>query len=275
MYWFAVVLVPRCDTIVKYMTSQSQLTCIVVDDEVLGRTALRTAIVSDKELVIVGEARDGQSAYDLIVEQTPKMLFLDIVMPDMSGLELLQLLRSEAVPIPTVVFVTAWDRYALQAFEEQAADYLLKPFDEQRFRRACGNAKKRARAELAAQSGTRIDALLTRFQSGRIAVRERGRITFIDLELIDWIEADANYLRIHVGKDVHITRETLQAFESRLPNDRFLRVHRSAIVNTARIAEVQPWYTGEYVIKLDSKRELTLTRTYRDKFFSTMKSLSR
>jgi len=257
------------------MTGNIQLTCVIVDDEPLGRCALRAAIEADPELTIIGEAVDGQSAYELISRKPPSLLFLDIEMPEMSGLELLQLLRSEDIPMPTVVFVTAWDHYALQAFEAQAVDYLLKPFDQERFRRACQTAKTRARAQQALRSAPDIDALLARFKSGRIAVRKKGRIFFVDLASIEWIEADANYLRIHVNNEVHTTRETLQAFEARLPLDRFLRVHRSAIVNLARVAGVQPWYTGEYILTLDTGCEVTLTRTYREKFFAAMKQLSR
>jgi two-component system, LytTR family, response regulator len=256
------------------MTAHRKLTCVIVDDETLGRNAIRQVLAQDPDVNIVGEATNAETAYDLIESTHPDLLFLDIEMPEMSGLELLQLLRSEGVRMPTVVFITAWDQYAIRAFEAQAVDYLLKPFDDQRFRRACEVAKMRARADHAVHAA-RLDAVLSGMQTGRIAIRKKGRISFIDIDVIDWVEADANYLHIHVGSETHVTRETMHSFETRLQGHRFARVHRSAIVNIARIREVEPWYTGEHVLKLDNGRELTLTRTYRDKFFATMNSVTR
>jgi two-component system LytT family response regulator len=246
------------------------LKCVVVDDEDLGRSVLTSAIAEDRDLVVVGEAANGQEAFTLIQEQVPDLLFLDIEMPGISGFELLEMLRFEGVSAPVTVFVTAYDRYALQAFEEHAVDYLLKPFDEVRFRKAVDVAKQRARADKRADS--RIQELLASVRTSRIAVRSQGRISFVRLETIDWVEARGNYLVLHVGAAEHLIRETMHSFEERLAAFPFVRIHRSAIVNIDRIVELQPWYTGEYIVRLDTGKELTLSRTYRDSLLSLIRN---
>jgi two-component system LytT family response regulator len=246
------------------------LKCVVVDDEDLGRSVLRSAIAEDRDLLIVGEAANGQGAFTLIQEQLPDLLFLDIEMPVISGFELLEMLRFEGIRAPITIFVTAYDRYALQAFEEHAVDYILKPFDEARFRKAVQVAKQRAWADK--QADSRIQDMLASVRTSRIAVRSQGRINFVRLQDIDWVESNGNYLTLHVGNATHVIRETMNSFEERLASFPFVRIHRSAIVNIDRIAELQPWYTGEYIVRLDSGKELTLTRTYRDNLLSLVRT---
>ena len=246
------------------------LKCVIVDDETLGRSALKTAIADDRDLVVVGEAENGQEAFAVIQEHQPDLLFLDIEMPIMSGFELLEMLRFEGIPAPVTIFVTAYDRYALQAFEEHAVDYLLKPFDEARFAKAIAVAKQRAWADK--QADPRLQDLLASVRTSRIAVRSQGRISFIRLETIDWVEAKGNYLVLHVGSAEHLIRETMRAFEERLVSFPFVRIHRSAIVNIDRITELQPWYTGEYIVRLDTGKELTLSRTYRDTLLALIRN---
>jgi two-component system LytT family response regulator len=158
------------------------ITCVVVDDEPLARSAIRRLVAADSELSLVGEASDGEEAFEAISNARPQLLFLDIQMPEMSGIELLQRLRGEGIPIPAVVFTTAWDRYAVQAFEEQAADYLMKPIDDKRFMRAVAVAKARIRAATPAHAAENIIGATA---PDRIAVRSKGRITLLPLEHID------------------------------------------------------------------------------------------
>src|SRR5512140_2883178 len=247
-----------------------KLTCIFVDDEELGRAALREAVTADPELQLVGEANDGECALGMIKQKKPDIVFLDIEMPEMNGFELLEALKEEEAQIPTVVFVTAWDHYALKAFDAQAVSYLLKPFDEPRFKRAASVAKSRVLADRSMNAEHRVNTLLSAIRTERIAIRTNGRVVFLPLESIDWVEADGNYLRLHTATFAHLIRGTMQSFESRLTGLPFVRVHRSAIVNLHRIKEVEAWHTGEYIIRLHSGKEVTMTRTYRDKFFAIM-----
>src|SRR5262249_33943914 len=157
---------------------------------------------------------------------------------------------------------TAYDQYAIKAFDASAVDYLLKPFDEERFRKAVRAARKRLSAERQEQQGRVLEQFFAQRQSQRIPIRSKGgRIYFVRAKDIEWIEAEGNYLRLHVGKDEHLVRETMQSFEARLAGMPFARIHRSAIVNLEVIREVEPWYTGEYIVRLLNGKELTLSRT--------------
>jgi two-component system LytT family response regulator len=243
----------------------SDLKCMIVEDEALGRALLRNMILEDSELTLVAEVENGQEAYAQIQQRQPDLLFLDVETPGLSGLELLEALRFVGLPVPTTIFVTAYDKYALKAFEVHAFDYLLKPFDEPRFKHAIEGAKARARADqmVKSQGAEGTDNLLANARNPRIAVRSNGKITLLRLDTIDWIEASGNYLLLHVGKTTHAIRETMQSFAQKLSRFPFARIHRSTIVNLNRISDIQPWYTGEYVVRLDTGAELTMTRTYR------------
>ncbi|HBY64304.1 MAG TPA: DNA-binding response regulator, partial [Solibacterales bacterium] len=189
-------------------------------------------------------------------------------MPEMDGFELLARLDLNACPL--VVFVTAYDDYALKAFEFHAFDYLLKPFDRLRFDKTMERALARLQPAMAGQVDERLLALLTEMQTRRgdmerLAVKNGGRVMFVRTEEIDWIEAADNYVCLHVGTETHLLRETMNAIESRLDPKRFLRIHRSTIVNLDRIKELQPWFRGDYMVILRTGAKLTLSRSYRDK----------
>jgi two-component system, LytTR family, response regulator len=221
---------------------------LIVDDEPLARQRLRRLLEADPDIVILGECGDGQQAVTDLRQLRPDLVFLDVQMPVLDGFGVLQALGG--TPLPTVIFVTAHDRYALKAFEVHALDYLLKPFDKARFGAALERAKTQVRQGSAAALDERLQELLQTVQprrSGpeRLIVRSSGRIYFVRTEDIDWIEAAANYVRLHVGKEDHLLREGLTALEKKLDPGRFVRIHRSTIVNLERIQELQPAFHGD------------------------------
>jgi two-component system LytT family response regulator len=172
--------------------------------------------------------------------------------------------------MPAVIFVTAYDRYALQAFEVHALDYLLKPFDRPRFQKALAHAREQLAREKTAGLNDRLVALLedapgSKKTLDRLVIKSAGRVFFVKTDEIDWIEAAGNYARIHVGSESHLLRETMSALEEKLDGNKFVRIHRSTIVNLERIQELQPWFHGDYVVILRNGRQLTLSRGYRQR----------
>jgi len=241
---------------------------LIVDDEPLCRERLRTLLADDPDFTIVGECGDGAEAVATLRETPCDLVFLDVQMPVMDGLEVVEAIGPERMP--TVIFVTAYDRYALRAFEVQALDYLLKPFDRERFEKALGRAKAHVQRDQSAEASRQLLALLGDTRPGRkhlerLVIKSGGRIFFLKMEEIDWIEAAGNYLRLHVGSETHLLRETMNALEGRIDPERFLRIHRSTIVNIERIREIQPLFHGDYVVLLRDGTELTLSRTYRQR----------
>jgi two-component system, LytTR family, response regulator len=227
---------------------------VIVDDEPLARERLRALLEREAEIEIVGECADGRTAVEIISKEAPDLVFLDIQMPELDGFGVLAELQGKRMP--AVVFVTAYDRFALKAFEVHALDYLLKPFDRERF-------------EKAQDLGTKISSLLADLKpeakvGDRLAVKTSGRVVFVKLEEIDWIEAADNYVNIHVGQTSHLLRETMASLEQRLPTKNFIRISRSAIVNMDRVKELQPLFHGEYAVILRNGARLTLTRGYRE-----------
>jgi two-component system LytT family response regulator len=193
-------------------------------------------------------------------------------MPELDGFEVIKALEATH---PLVIFTSAFDEYALRAFEVHAFDYLLKPFDRKRFRESLRRAKVQLARELSEAPDDRLYALFEQFTNGRrspdrVAIRTNGRVVFVKVEDIDWIEASDNYVCLHCGKDTHVLRETMSQAESRLDPARFLRVHRSAIVNLDRIRELQPWFRGDYRVILRDGTELTLTKSHREKLESRL-----
>ncbi|HEU4521887.1 MAG TPA: LytTR family DNA-binding domain-containing protein [Thermoanaerobaculia bacterium] len=245
-----------------------KITCVVIDDEPLSRQLLERFAGDVEELDLIGTAADGPEAIDLILRRRPDVAFLDVQMPEASGFDVLDAIPAEARPV--VVFITAYDAYALRAFDAQAIDYLLKPFDRERFQRAVQAALARIGVERRARYADKLERLLADRKSRRIVIRSEGRMLLVPASDIDWVEARGNYIRIHVGQAQHAIRSTLRDFTEKLPPSLFVRIHRSAIVNVTRIAEVRPWYTGEYVIVMTNGRELTLSKTFRDAFFETL-----
>lgn len=240
---------------------------IVVDDEPLARERLMKLLRAESEIEIVGEAANGRAAVDLLRQEKPALVFLDVQMPELDGFgALAELDESER---PAVVFVTAYDKFALKAFEVHAIDYLLKPFDKARFqtalRRALDHLARQQPDKMQEQLSALLSELRPASQSDRIAVKSDGRVVFIKMSDIDWVEAADNYVSLHVGKESHLVRETMNNIETRLPRDRFIRISRSTIVNMERIKELQPMFHGEYAVILRDGTRLTLSRSHRDK----------
>lgn len=243
---------------------------IIADDEPLARERIRTLLAGDREVDIVGECGSGLEAIAAIRNLGPDLLFLDVQMPELDGLEILRKVGAGAVP--AVIFVTAYDQYAIQAFEVHALDYLLKPFDRDRFGRALARAKAHLAAGRRSDLEHRLNALMSDFQAlrapryaDRLVIKGAGRVFFLKVDEIDWVEAEGNYVRLHVGAESHMIRETMHSLESRLDPGMFLRIHRSYMVNVDRVKELKPWFRGEYVVRLRDGRELTLSRGYRDR----------
>ncbi len=241
---------------------------LIVDDEPLARQRLRKLLDADPDIAILGECGDGQQAVTDLRTLRPDLVFLDVQMPVLDGFGVLAALAGTVLPV--VIFVTAHDRYALKAFEVHALDYLLKPFDKSRFAAALERAKTQVRQGSAQALGARVQELLESVQGHRpglerLVVKSAGRIYFVRIADIDWIEAAGNYVRLHAGKDDHLLRESLTALEGKLDPGRFVRIHRSTIVNLERIRELQPAFHGDYVIILHDGTELALSRSCRDK----------
>lgn len=239
---------------------------LIVDDEPLSRRRLRDLLASETDFELVGECGDGLEAMARLRSQSCDLVFLDVQMPGLDGLEVARRLAMGRGP--AIIFVTAYDCYALPAFEVHAVDYLLKPFDRERFRKALvwaraaiGRDQRGEPAELPA--ATLADLRGDRQPLERVTIKSSGRIYFVKTAEIDWIEAAGNYLRLHVGDATHSLRETMNTLEARLDPDRFWRIHRSTIVNVDRIRELQPLFHGDYVVILHDDTELTLSRTYR------------
>lgn len=239
---------------------------LIVDDEPLGRERIRSLLRRDPDIEVVGECGDGRQAIAAIDDLRPDLLFLDVQMPEIDGFAVLEAIRPERMP--SIVFVTAYDRYAVKAFEVHALDYLLKSFDRERFQAAVGRAKDSVRRARDGQVTEKIAGLLESLQERqkfltRILVRSSARIIFLPVDELDWAEAADNYVRLHAGKDAHLVRETLQAFARRLDPATFLRIHRSTVVNVNRIRELRPLFHGDYAVRLKDGTELTLSRRFR------------
>ena len=241
---------------------------LIVDDELLARERVHQLLLQEPEIEIVGECSNGREAVGVIQEKRPDLIFLDVQMPELDGFGVLQAISSG--PMPVVVFVTAHDKFALRAFEFHAVDYLLKPFDRSRFQAALQRALEQVRQRQSGALDERLSNLLAGLQSPpkppeRLAVKSNGRVVFVRIEDIDWIEAADNYVDLHVGKQSHLLREKMSALESRLPPEKFVRISRSTIVNIERLKELQPLYHGTYAVILQDGTKLTLSRNYRDK----------
>jgi two-component system LytT family response regulator len=246
---------------------------LIVDDEPLARRRLRTLLDADPEVTVVGESGDGERALADVRTLRPDLMFLDVQMPILDGFGVLEALAEG--PLPAVIFVTAHDRYALKAFEVHALDYLLKPFDRDRFAAALQRAKAQVRRGQSPAVDQQLRELLQAVQdrrqvAERLAVKSGGRVYLVRVEDIDWIEAASNYVRLHVGKEEHLLRDTLAGLESRLDPARFVRVHRSTIVNIDRIRELQPGFHGDHVIILRDGTELALSRSCREKLEASL-----
>jgi two-component system LytT family response regulator len=236
---------------------------MVVDDEPLARETLRLLLSEDPEVEVVGEA-SGLAAAELILKTRPDLLFLDVHMPEVDGFELLRLIGPNRVP--AVIFVTAFDQYALKAFEVHALDYLLKPFDDVRFADTLRRAKERLRGSGDPLTGALRDLLASRERVQRFLVRVRDKVVCVQTSDIDWVEAADDYVSIHAGGKAYLLRETMGDVEKRLDPAQFFRTHRSAIVNVRRVREIHPLFRGDAVVVLADGTQVKLSRTRREEF---------
>jgi two-component system, LytTR family, response regulator len=238
---------------------------LIVDDESLARERLRQLLQAEPEIEIVGECADGRAAVEEVRRTPPDLMFLDVQMPELDGFGVLQEIDPQTAPV--VVFVTAFDKFALRAFEVHAVDYLLKPFDRERFQKALARAIEQVRHRTDNALVERQAALIAELKAPRkredsIAVKSGGHATWVKLEEIDWIGSADNYAELHVGAKSHLLRETLGALEARLPPREFMRISRSAIVNVSRIKKLDRKFYGGYELTLQDGTTVTMSRRY-------------
>jgi two-component system LytT family response regulator len=241
---------------------------VVADDEPLARERLRMLLHNESWIELIAECQDGPEAIRAIQELQPDLVFLDVQMPGATGFDVIEAVGPSRMP--AVVLVTAYDRYALRAFDVRALDYLLKPFDRERFQQALARARQHVQQETRGELERRLLELVHDLREpqqrvDRFVVKSAGRVYFVRTDEIDWIEAAGNYVKLHVGTEAHLLRETMTAIESQLDSDVFFRIHRCHIVNIERVQELQPWFNGEYVVCLRTGARLTLSRGYREK----------
>jgi two-component system, LytTR family, response regulator len=243
---------------------------LIVDDEPHARTRLRQLLAGETDFEIVAECSNGRQAVETAGKEKPDLMFLDVQMPRLNGFDVCAALGNTSAPVPLVVFVTAYDQYALRAFDVHAMDYLLKPFDRERFRKTLERVRSQLGRRAGEETQNRLAALLTDLRSNsqrpdRLVFKENGRVIFLRAETIDWIEADGNYVKLHSGNDLHHVRETLAGLEAQLPMEKFMRISRSTIVNLDRIRELQPMFYGDYTVLLHSGAKLSMSRNFRDR----------
>jgi len=249
------------------------LQTLIVDDEPLARQGLRMLLAEDADVAAIHEANDGRAAVAAIRSKRPDLVFLDVQMPEMDGFAVVREIGAESMP--AVVFVTAHDQYAIQAFEINALDYLLKPVTRERFAQALARAKGRLASQATDEPSRRILSLLETIAAPhrtvkRLAVRSAGRTLFVDLADVDWIEAAENYVKLHVGRSGHLLHVAMNTLERSLDPQTFVRIHRSIIVNVERIQSLEPAVHGEYVVTLRNDVRLRSGRTYSE----TLKALA-
>jgi two-component system, LytTR family, response regulator len=242
---------------------------LIVDDEPLARDRVKRFLRDESDLEIVGECGNGVDAVASIKQNKPDLVFLDIQMPEKNGFEVIKALSGKT--LPTVVFVTAYDQYALQAFDVHALDYLLKPFTRERIHRAVTRAREQIENRRIGNIDERLVSLIADLKGEkkyleRLVVKSVGRVFFLKTDEIDWIEAAGNYVKLHVGRESHMIRETMNGIEAKLDPDKFLRIHRSTVVHIDRIRELQPMFSGDYAVILRDGNELALSRNYRERF---------
>lgn len=255
-----------------------KLSVLVVDDEPIARQAILRLLRDDPDITEITECGDGQSAVEAIRAQSPDLVFLDIQMPAMGGLDVFRTVGFERMP--ATVFVTAYEQYAVRAFEANAVDYLVKPFNRDRFAHALARAKGRVATPVATADASShiiqaLDALRRRDDYlERIPIRESEQVTFVDVDDIVWIKASRNTVLIHLPDRVHEMRETMASLAERLDPRQFARVHRSAIVNVRRVQTVHPWFNGYHVVTMDTGQKLRMSR-YQQEAFLKLVSIQR
>jgi two-component system LytT family response regulator len=277
------------------------LRVLVVDDEPIARRRVLRLLRLEDDIEVIADVGSGREAIEVIHRERPDLVLLDVQMPDVDGFGVVEALGIDQMP-PTI-FVTAFNEYAVRAFDVHAIDYLLKPFDTERFRSAFTRARSHLEQLSSAEQGRKIRALLEQVlgEGGvpaingerpataatgnghapprhrfvdRLMVKHDGRVFFVKVTDVDWFEASGNYVRIHVGKASHLIRDTMQRVEGQLDPSMFVRIHRAVIVNLDRIRELQPWFAGDYVVILRDGRQLKLSRTYREQLHNRMQRLA-
>ena len=241
---------------------------LVADDQPMARERLVSLLAAEPGVEVAGTASTGEEAVDQIRQSSPDLVFLDLQMPGMDGFKVIETIGVDRMP-PTV-FVTAYDEYAIRAFDVQALDYLLKPFGRQRFQSALERARKHLERERKGAMAERLAQLLRTgrppqsTEGARLLIKSGGRVLFVDVEQIDWVEAEGNYVRLHVGDQIHMLRETMNRLIERIGAQRFFRIHRSRIVNITRVKELLIAGGGEYHVVLWNGTKIGLSRLYRD-----------
>lgn len=261
-----------------------KMSVLVVDDEPLAREGVRVLLEADDTIEVVGEASSGREAVEALRELRPDIVFLDVQMPQMNGFEVLE--RVDLDPLPVVVFVTAYDEFAIQAFEVHAMDYLLKPFDDERFDRALQRARQQVRRREDSDLADRLGRMLASRGRGevgadrggeeadgaleRLVVRSSGRVSFVDVEDLVWVEAAGDYVRLHTETGSVLMRETMKAMEQGLDPETFVRIHRSTIVRVSRIREIRSNGNGRFHLVLRDGTERSVSTTGRDRLESLL-----
>jgi two-component system LytT family response regulator len=245
----------------------TRIRTLVVDDEPIARARVLALLGEEADIEVVGECWSGAQAVSEIAEKSPDLIFLDVQMPEMDGFDVARALGPDRMP--AVVFVTAFDQYALRAFEVHALDYLLKPFSAQRFKSALSHVRQQLAQRQATNLGRQLLDILPEMHKraplmDRLVVKSSGRVYFVRTADIDWCEAAGNYVCLRVGTQSHLVRETMNRLESQLDSRQFVRIHRSTIVNVDRIQELRSSFNGEHVVVLRDGNRLTLSRGYRD-----------
>ncbi|MFK7845100.1 MAG: LytR/AlgR family response regulator transcription factor [Rhodothermales bacterium] len=272
----------------------SSIRAIIVDDEGLARDTLSLLLEQHSDIEVVASCNNGKAAVDAISNQKPDLVFLDVQMPEMNGFEVIEAIGSEQMPV--VIFVTAYDQYALRAFEAQALDYLLKPFDDERFDQAIERARTLVQQKKVGLLGAQLAELVAGGQSSvdlppvdqppvdlqveeqregflqRIMIKGRHSMYFLKVEEIDYIEAAGDYVSIHINGQSHLLRETMSGLMQKLDPARFVRVHRSSIVRVESIKELKPYFHGDYIIVLNNDKELKLSRRYWEQVEKVLRS---
>jgi two-component system LytT family response regulator len=243
---------------------------LIVDDEQLARERLKQLLANRPEIDLIGSCADGREAVAAINKEAPDLIFLDVQMPELDGFAVIE--AADIEPMPVIVFVTAYDKFALRAFEVEAVDYLLKPFDRERFEGALGRALERVTQRTSPKEPQAAPAELAEERTApakpleRLAIKSDGRILLVKTADIAWVQSAHNYVEIYQdNQQAHLLRENIGALETRLPPDKFVRISRSVIVNIDRVKELQPLFYGEYSVTLQNGRRLTLSRRYRNK----------
>lgn len=245
-----------------------KLRTLIVDDEPLAREWARNGLQDEPDIDIVAECGDGFEAVKAVTELKPDLMLLDVQMPGLDGFGVLASL--EAQDLPAVIFVTAFDRYALKAFEAHAVDYLMKPFSSERLHDAVERARTQIDRSSERDLKAALHALLEDIQRERVfpewlLIKKEDRSVFLRVADIDWIESSRNNVRLHVGKEIYVFHETTTGIESKLDPKKFFRIHRSTIVNIEKIKDMHPWFNGDYAVTLKDGTKLTLSSTYRER----------